>query len=105
LGANFSVYGAILYAPEALTIWAIYAIYEGIDKIPQICHTYGSMWSKVDYGGGLWRTCSITCISIYIYISSNSFTISSIFYLSYALEYAKISHRRLLERCLNEGGT
>jgi hypothetical protein len=32
-------------------MWAKYAIYEGIDKIPQICHTYGSMWSKVDYGG------------------------------------------------------
>jgi hypothetical protein len=86
-------------------MWAKYAIYEGIDKIPQICHGYGYMWSKVDYDGGLWRTCPITCISIYIYISSNSFTISSIFYLRYALEYAKISHRRLLERCLNEGGT
>jgi hypothetical protein len=36
LGANFPVYGDILYAPEALTMWAIYAIYEGIDKIPQI---------------------------------------------------------------------
>jgi len=86
-------------------MWAKYAIYECIDKIPQICHGYGYMWSKVDYGGGLWRACPITCISIYIYISSNSFSISSIFYLSYALEYAKISHRRLLERCLFEGGT
>jgi hypothetical protein len=66
LGANFSVYGAILNAPEALTMWAKYAIYEGIDKIPQICHGYGYMWSKVDYGGGLWRAWPITCISIYI---------------------------------------
>jgi hypothetical protein len=49
--ANFPVYGDILNAPEALTMWAKYAIYEAIDKIPQICHTYGSMWSKVDYGG------------------------------------------------------
>jgi hypothetical protein len=49
--AKFSVYGDILNAPEALTMWAKYAIYEAIDKIPQICHTYGSMWSKMDYGG------------------------------------------------------
>ena len=49
--ANFSVYGDILNAPEALTMWAKYAIYEAIDKIPEICHTYGSMWSKMDYGG------------------------------------------------------
>jgi hypothetical protein len=51
LGANFPVYGRHFYAPEALTIWAEYAIYEGIDKIPQICHGYGCMWSKMDYGG------------------------------------------------------
>jgi hypothetical protein len=49
--AKFPVYGRHFYAPEALTIWAEYAIYEGIDKIPQICHTCGSMWSKMDYGG------------------------------------------------------
>jgi hypothetical protein len=35
-------------------MWAKYAIYEGIDKIPQICHGYGYMWSKVDYGGVKW---------------------------------------------------
>jgi hypothetical protein len=53
--AKFLRYGACPNAPEALTMWAIYAIYEGIDKIPQICHGYGYMWSKVDYDGGLWR--------------------------------------------------
>jgi len=52
--AIFSVYGACPNTPEALTMWAKYAIYEGIDKIPQICHGYGYMWSKVDYGGGKW---------------------------------------------------
>jgi hypothetical protein len=55
LGANFPVYGDILYTPEALTMWAIYAIYEAIDKIPEICHGYGYMWGKVDYGGVKWR--------------------------------------------------
>ena len=55
MGANFPVYGRHFYAPEALTIWAEYAIYEGIDKIPQICHVCGSMWSKMDYGGVKWR--------------------------------------------------
>ena len=35
----------------SVRMWAKYAIYEAIDKIPQICHTYGSMWSKMDYGG------------------------------------------------------
>jgi hypothetical protein len=54
LGANFPVYGRHLYAPEALTIWAEYAIYGAIDKIPQICHGYGYMWSKMDYGGVKW---------------------------------------------------
>jgi len=48
LGANFSVYGAILNAPEALTMWAKYAIYEGIDKIPQICHVCGAKWITVE---------------------------------------------------------
>ena len=52
--AIFSVYGACPNAPEALTMWAKYAIYEGIDKIPQICHGYGYMWSKMDYGGVKW---------------------------------------------------
>jgi hypothetical protein len=46
--ANFSVYGAILNTPEALTIWAKYAIYEGIDKIPQICHVCGAKWITVE---------------------------------------------------------
>jgi hypothetical protein len=85
-------------------MWAKYAIYEGIDKIPQICSIWAPMWSKVDYGGGLWRACPITCISIYIYISSNSFTISSIFYLSYALEYALKGFKRPYKPCLNGGG-
>jgi len=44
LWANFSVYGAYKNAPEALTIWIIYA---AIDRYGQIC----SMWSKMDYGG------------------------------------------------------
>ena len=51
MGANFPVYGDILNAPEALTIWAEYAIYEGIDKISQICSTWAPIWSKMDYGG------------------------------------------------------
>ena len=55
LWANFSVYGAYKNAPEALTIWAEYAIYEAIDKIPQIWYAYGYMWSKMDYDGVKWR--------------------------------------------------
>jgi hypothetical protein len=31
-----------------LTMWAKYAIYEAIDKIPQICRVWISMWSKMD---------------------------------------------------------
>jgi hypothetical protein len=45
--AKFPLYGDIFIAPEALTIWAKYAIYEGIDKIPQICRHMDSMWSKM----------------------------------------------------------
>ena len=55
LGAKFSVYGAYINAPEALTIWAEYAIYEAIDKIPQIWYAYGSMWSKMVLSGAIWR--------------------------------------------------
>lgn len=29
-------------------MWAKYAIYEAIDKIPEICRDMESMWSKVD---------------------------------------------------------
>ena len=46
--AKFPVYGRHFYAPEALTIWAEYAIYEGIDKIPQICHVCGAKWITVE---------------------------------------------------------
>jgi hypothetical protein len=46
-------------------MWAKYAIYEGIDKIPQICHGYGYMWSKVDYDGGLWRA-----VPLHVYLST-----------------------------------
>jgi len=53
--AKFLVYEDIFYAPEALTIWAKYAIYEAIDKIPQICSIWAPMWSKMDYGGVMWR--------------------------------------------------
>ena len=35
--AIFLRYGACPNAPEALTMWAKYAIYEAIDKIPEIC--------------------------------------------------------------------
>jgi hypothetical protein len=46
-------------------MWAKYAIYEGIDKIPQICHGYGYMWSKVDYGGVKWSVPLHVYLSIY----------------------------------------
>jgi hypothetical protein len=62
--ANFSVYGDILNAPEALTIWAKYAIYEAIDKIPQICHGYGYMWSKMVLCGELWRA-----VPLHVYLT------------------------------------
>ena len=61
--AIFSVYGACPNTPEALTMWAKYAIYEAIDKIPEICHGYGYMWSKVDYGGVKWS------VSLHVYLS------------------------------------
>ena len=51
--ANFSVYGACPNTPEALTMWAIYAIYEGIDKIAEICHVCGAKWIKVEGNGVL----------------------------------------------------
>jgi len=51
LWANFSVYGAYKNAPEALTIWIIYA---AIDRYGSIC-IYGSMWSKMVLRGGIWR--------------------------------------------------
>ena len=71
--AKFPVYGDILNAPEALTMWAKYAIYEGIDKIPQICHTYGSMWSKVGLSGGIWRAVQLHIyLSIYILVIISS---------------------------------
>ena len=63
--AKLCLYDTILNAPEALTMWAKYAIYEGIDKIPQICHTYGSMWSKMDYGGVKGRAQLHVYLSIY----------------------------------------
>ena len=63
--AKFLRYGACPNAPEALTMWAIYAIYEGIDKIPQICHGYGYMWSKVDYDGVKWSVPLHVYLSIY----------------------------------------
>jgi hypothetical protein len=62
--AKFPVYGRHFYAPEALTIWAEYAIYEGIDKIPQICHVCGSMWSKMDYGGVKWS------VQLHVYLTT-----------------------------------
>ena len=68
---KFSRLRETFICPRSLTTWAEYAIYGAIDKIPQICHTYGSMWSKMDYGGVKWRTCPITCISNYIYLSNN----------------------------------
>lgn len=70
--AKFPVYGRHFYAPEALTIWAKYAIYEGIDKIPQICHGYGYMWSKVDYGGVKWGVQLHVYLITYISVVFNS---------------------------------
>jgi len=55
-----------------LTTWAKYAIYEGIDKIPQICHTYGSMWSKMDYGGVKWSVQLHVYLTIYILVIISS---------------------------------
>ena len=63
--AKFPVYGRHLYAPEALTIWAEYAIYGAIDKIPQICR---GIWIYVEQNGLRWSKveCPITCILNYI---------------------------------------
>jgi len=44
---------------------------ELLTKSLKYAEAYGSMWSKMDYGGGLWRTRPITCISNYIYLSNN----------------------------------
>jgi hypothetical protein len=41
----------------------------------------------------------ITCISIYIYISSNSLTISSIYFHRHALEYALKGFKWPYEPC------
>ena len=46
-----------------LTMCANYAIYEGIDKSPQICRHMGSMWSKVGLSGGIWRA-----VQLHIYL-------------------------------------
>ena len=44
-----------IICPRSLTIWAKYAIYESIDKIPQIWYRdICFMWSKRDYGGVIW---------------------------------------------------
>jgi len=39
-------------------------IYEGIDKIPEICRAYGDMWSKMGLSGDIWGSRPITHIYI-----------------------------------------
>jgi hypothetical protein len=54
IGGKFTRLRGHIICPRSLTTWAKYAIYGGIDKIPQICHGYGYMWSKVGLCGGKW---------------------------------------------------
>jgi len=71
--AKFPVYGRHFYAPEALTIWAEYAIYGAIDKIPQICRHMdlcGAKWITVEHYGGLVPLHVYLTIYILVIISS-----------------------------------
>ena len=51
-------------------MWAKYAIYEGIDKIPQICHVCGAKWITVEDYGGLGPLHVYLTIYILVIISS-----------------------------------
>ena len=62
-----------ILCPRSLTIWAEYAIYEGIDKIPQICRDMdlcGAKWITVEHYGGFGPLHVYLCIYILVLISS-----------------------------------
>jgi hypothetical protein len=46
-------------------MWAEYAIYGAIDKIPEICRACGDMWSKMEHYGEFMEVAQLL---IYIFV-------------------------------------